>query len=74
MPTKTVHSAKSWLSNSEADRTARILPWDSQEEGRVLSPVEASTRYLVALEGELGAREGSAACGAAGGVDGAGKL
>ncbi|HEX3682503.1 MAG TPA: Hsp70 family protein [Bryobacteraceae bacterium] len=46
VPTKTVHSAKSWLSNSEADRTAKILPWDSQEEGRVLSPVEASTRYL----------------------------
>jgi molecular chaperone DnaK (HSP70) len=33
VPTKTVHSAKSWLSNSEADRTAKILPWDSQEEG-----------------------------------------
>ena len=49
VPTKTVHSAKSWLSNSEADRTARILPWDSQEEGRVLSPVEASTRYLAHL-------------------------
>src|SRR6201996_1756938 len=46
VPTKTVHSAKSWLSNSEADRTAKLLPWDSQEEGRVLSPVEASTRYL----------------------------
>ncbi|MGC2656818.1 MAG: Hsp70 family protein [Bryobacteraceae bacterium] len=50
VPTKTVHSAKSWLSNSEADRTARILPWDSQEEGRVLSPVEASTRYLSHLK------------------------
>jgi len=49
VPTKTVHSAKSWLSNSEADRTAKILPWDSQEEGRVLSPVEASTRYLAHL-------------------------
>ncbi len=46
VPTRTVHSAKSWLSNSEADRTAKILPWDSQEEGRVFSPVEASTRYL----------------------------
>jgi molecular chaperone DnaK (HSP70) len=46
VPTKTVHSAKSWLSNSEADRTAKILPWDSQEEGRVVSPVEASTHYL----------------------------
>ena len=40
VPTRSVHSAKSWLSNSEADRTAKILPWDSQEEGRVLSPVE----------------------------------
>src|SRR3954469_7038678 len=49
VPTKTVHSAKSWLSNSEADRTAKILPWDSQEEGRILSPVEASTRYLAHL-------------------------
>jgi len=49
LPTKTVHSAKSWLSNSEADRTAKILPWDSQEEGRVLSPVEASSRYLAYL-------------------------
>jgi molecular chaperone DnaK (HSP70) len=49
VPTKTVHSAKSWLSNSEADRTAKILPWDSQEEGRVLSPVEASSRYLAQL-------------------------
>src|SRR6201996_2044700 len=49
VPTRTVHSAKSWLSNSEADRTAKILPWDSQEEGRVLSPVEASARYLTHL-------------------------
>ncbi len=46
LPTRTVHSAKSWLSNSEADRAAKILPWDSQEEGRILSPVEASTSYL----------------------------
>ncbi len=52
LPTKTVHSAKSWLSNSEADRTAKILPWDSQEEGRILSPVEASSRYLAHLRAE----------------------
>jgi hypothetical protein len=45
-PTKTVHSAKSWLSNPEVDRTAKVLPWDAQEEGRVLSPVEASAAYL----------------------------
>jgi molecular chaperone DnaK (HSP70) len=46
VPTQCVHSAKSWLSNPEVDRTAKILPWDAQEAGRVLSPVEASTRIL----------------------------
>ncbi len=46
IPTKLVHSAKSWLSNAQVDRTAKILPWDSQEAGRVLSPVEVSARYL----------------------------
>ncbi len=49
VPTQTVHSAKSWLSNSEADRTAKLLPWDGQEEGRILSPVDASARYLAYL-------------------------
>ena len=49
VPTKSVHSAKSWLSNSEADRTAKLLPWDANEEGRLLSPVEASARYLAHL-------------------------
>ncbi len=33
VPTKCVHSAKSWLSNPEVDRTAKILPWDAQEGG-----------------------------------------
>jgi hypothetical protein len=46
VPTKTVHSAKSWLSNPDVDRTAKVLPWDAQEAGRVLSPVEVSARYL----------------------------
>src|SRR5215470_15764263 len=46
VPTKCVHSAKSWLSNPDVDRTAKILPWDSQETGRVLSPVEVSSRFL----------------------------
>src|SRR5215204_1218632 len=46
VPTKLVHSAKSWLSNPDVDRTAKILPWDSQETGRVLSPVEVSSAYL----------------------------
>jgi hypothetical protein len=46
VPTKSVHSAKSWLSNAEVDRTAKILPWEAQEAGRTMSPVEASVRYL----------------------------
>ncbi|MEZ5402895.1 MAG: Hsp70 family protein [Bryobacteraceae bacterium] len=45
-PTKLVHSAKSWLSNPNVDRTAKILPWDAPEAGRVFSPVEASSRYI----------------------------
>ena len=46
VPTQCVHSAKSWLSNSDVDRAAKILPWDAQEAGRLLSPIEASTRIL----------------------------
>jgi molecular chaperone DnaK (HSP70) len=46
VPTRLVHSAKSWLSNPDVDRTAKILPWDSQETGRVLSPVEVSSRII----------------------------
>lgn len=49
VPTKSVHSAKSWLSNPEVDRSAKILPWDAQEAGRVLSPVEVSTKILSTL-------------------------
>ncbi|HEX5229249.1 MAG TPA: Hsp70 family protein [Bryobacteraceae bacterium] len=49
VPTKSVHSAKSWLSNPEVDRTAKILPWDAQEGGRVLSPVDVSTTILATI-------------------------
>jgi actin-like ATPase involved in cell morphogenesis len=45
-PTRSVHSAKSWLSNPDVDRTAKILPWDSQESARELSPVEVSAKYI----------------------------
>ncbi|HVP00685.1 MAG TPA: Hsp70 family protein [Bryobacteraceae bacterium] len=45
-PTKSIHSAKSWLSNPEVDRTAKILPWDAQEGGRILSPVDVSAKIL----------------------------
>lgn len=49
VPPKCVHSAKSWLSNPDVDRTAKILPWDAQPGGRVLSPVDVSTRTLAHL-------------------------
>jgi hypothetical protein len=49
VPTRSVHSAKSWLSNPDVDRTAKILPWDAQESGRVMSPVEVAARYLTHL-------------------------
>src|SRR5215469_389536 len=59
VPTKSVHSAKSWLSNPEVDRTAKILPWDAQEAGRVLSPVEVSTRIVKYLVDEWSKQRGS---------------
>ncbi|HWE53210.1 MAG TPA: Hsp70 family protein [Bryobacteraceae bacterium] len=49
VPTRLVHSAKSWLSNADVDRTAKILPWDAGEGGRVLSPVEVSARFIAAF-------------------------
>ncbi len=49
VPTRLVHSVKSWLSNPEVDRTAKILPWDSQETGRILSPVEVSSKFLARM-------------------------
>jgi molecular chaperone DnaK (HSP70) len=52
VPTRLVHSAKSWLSNPDVDRTAKILPWDSQETGRVLSPVEVSSRFIAKFRTE----------------------
>ena len=59
VPTQCVHSAKSWLSNPDVDRTARILPWDAQEAGRLLSPVEASTRILKHLAEAWSKAQGS---------------
>ncbi len=59
VPTKSVHSAKSWLSNPDVDRTAKILPWDAQEAGRVYSPVEVSTRVLKYLTDAFEKQHGS---------------
>ncbi|MDP6357122.1 MAG: Hsp70 family protein [Planctomycetota bacterium] len=43
-----VASAKSWLCHKGVDRTADILPWGSDDVDQI-SPLEASTRYLVHL-------------------------
>src|SRR3954452_6719350 len=58
VPTRLVHSAKSWLSNPDVDRTAKILPWDSQETGRVLSPVEVSARFIAKFRDEWDKAQG----------------
>lgn len=60
VPTKSVYAAKSWLSNNEVDRNAKILPWDAQEAGRLYSPVEASTKYLAHIAASWKAQHGSA--------------
>jgi molecular chaperone DnaK (HSP70) len=59
VPTRLVHSAKSWLSNPDVDRTAKILPWDSRETGRVLSPVEVSARFLAKFREEWDRAKGA---------------
>ena len=59
VPTRLVHSAKSWLSNPDVDRTAKILPWDSQETGRVLSPVEVSSRLIAKFREEWDRAQGA---------------
>ncbi len=46
LPNRLVSSVKSWLCHGGVDRTAAILPWDSPEDGRRVSPVEASAMYL----------------------------
>ncbi|HEV3237332.1 MAG TPA: Hsp70 family protein [Gemmataceae bacterium] len=46
VPTRLVSSAKSWLCHSGVDRRAPLLPWKAPEDGRHVSPLEASTLYL----------------------------
>src|SRR5438105_6182295 len=46
VPTRLVASAKSWLSHPGVDRKQPILPWKAPDNGRHVSPLEASTYYL----------------------------
>lgn len=51
VPGRVAHSAKSWLCHHGADRTARFLPWGSDELGEAekISPVAASALILAHL-------------------------
>ncbi len=49
VPSRQVSSAKSWLSYSDVDRRARILPAQAEPPQPMISPVEASARYLMHL-------------------------
>ena len=49
VPGRQVSSAKSWLCQSAVDRTASILPREAEPPEPMVSPVEASARYLVHL-------------------------
>ena len=44
---RVIASAKSWLCHKGVDREAAILPWQATEDVDRISPVEASSRYLL---------------------------
>ncbi len=49
VPGRQVSSAKSWLCHDAVDRRARLLPWGAEPPDPMVSPVEASARYLTHL-------------------------
>ena len=46
VPGRLVSSAKSWLCQDAVDRTAEILPREAEPPEPMISPIEASARYL----------------------------
>lgn len=50
VPTRLIHSSKSWLSHSGVNRSAAILPPDAPEDCPKLSPVTAAVRVLEHLK------------------------
>lgn len=50
LPHRLVSSAKSWLCHNGVDRTEAILPWDSPDDGKRISPLEASAKLLEHLK------------------------
>lgn len=49
VPPRLVQSAKSWLCNVAANRRDKILPIEAADLSQRLSPVEASSKYLIHL-------------------------
>lgn len=50
VPGRLISSAKSWLCHGGVDREAPILPWGGGAEVDKISPVEASSRFLLHLK------------------------
>lgn len=48
-PGRRISSAKSWLSHDAVDRWADLLPWHGDADVQRMSPVEASSHYLLHL-------------------------
>ena len=48
-PDRVIAAAKSWLCNKRVDRQSPILPWESDAEVSLISPVAATTAYLMHL-------------------------
>ncbi|MCB2156657.1 Hsp70 family protein [bacterium] len=46
IPTRLIHSSKSWLCHGGVNREGRILPWQSPEEEAKRSPAEVATMIL----------------------------
>ena len=49
VPGRMVSSAKSWLCQNVVDRTAEILPREAEPAEPMISPIDASARYLMHL-------------------------
>ncbi|MBO7092810.1 MAG: Hsp70 family protein, partial [Victivallales bacterium] len=50
IPERLVGSAKSWLAHAGVERTKPILPWGGELGDQMLSPVDASAKYLEHLK------------------------
>ena len=64
LPGRQVSSAKSWLCHDAVDRRAKLLPWGAEPPEPMVSPVEASARYLTHLRNAWNHSAAAASAGA----------